>query len=202
MLTCWRLRHRVFSTRLVPWGGEGLGEGVQAVAVDAGEQVDDLVLGGAVGVEAAGPLDLGGVLLSGGAVDAEGGEVAVDGEGGLEDGVVVAAFGLVEVDEALEDDLALGVGQPADPAAFQGGALGDGGEGRAPKPPIRLQTLSGGAGMMRLTDVQAMVFLQEGCRRWRGSGAAGGQAPSGSGASGLTRSLSRSCVQKAAGIIS
>ncbi|MFF7993237.1 hypothetical protein ACFZDG_25995 [Kitasatospora xanthocidica] len=38
--------------------------GGETVGVDAGEQVDDLLLGGALGVEAAGPLDLGDIVAA------------------------------------------------------------------------------------------------------------------------------------------
>lgn len=77
---------------------------------------------------------------------AQGGVVADDGEGRFEDGVAVVTFRFVEIHEALDDDLAVRVGEPADAAALQSSALGDVGEpvGQGVEAPDQLPHALGG----------------------------------------------------------
>lgn len=141
-------------------------------SADAGEEVDDFLLGGALGGEAPGPLHLGDVVAAGNRVDAKGGDVAVDGERRFDDGVAVVALRLVETDQAFGDDVAVMVGQAADAAALECGAHRD------VREPVREcveaadegPDLVGEAGTTRETDVWLGKHLREafitcfGCR--------------------------------------
>ncbi|EGJ72872.1 putative dehydrogenase [Streptomyces sp. Tu6071] len=106
-------------------GGERRLQRREALAVDAGEEGDRLLLAHPVRREAARPLDLGAAGSAGHLVHAQGREVAPYREGRFEDRVRVVALAVVEGGHALDDRPAVRVAQPSGAAPFLRGALGD-----------------------------------------------------------------------------
>lgn len=129
--------------------------------------------------------------------------MAADREGCFEDGVGVIVLPFVELLQPFDEYLSVAGAQATDSAALQCSAFRD---EREPvrkwwKPPMSCHTRSKEAGRIRLTEVDAMIVVQEDVVLRR-DGWCEAQAPVGSGASGLTKPASRSSAQKAVGMSS